>query len=257
MLCSILISNFNKSKYIKRCLNSLYSQSYKNIEIIFSDNNSNDNSLEIASNYQNINIIQTQRISNFPAINQIDVINQAFQRSKGEFIFLLDSDDFFEKTKVEKVLNFHKKYKSDFICDIPNLFFNKKEIYKFKTKSYFSFLRTWPIILPTSTISFTKDFFKDFQKYLLANDFNKLEIDFRLNVFAFIENKQNFLLDDSLTFYNQTQDGIMSNYKKFDKKWWKKRMQAHQYFQKISDKKNFNYKKNIDYYFTRLINRFY
>ena len=47
MLCSILISNFNKSKYIKRCLNFLYAQSYKNIEIIFSDNNSTDNSLEI------------------------------------------------------------------------------------------------------------------------------------------------------------------------------------------------------------------
>ena len=35
MLCSILISNFNKSQYIERCLNSLIEQTYKNIEIIF------------------------------------------------------------------------------------------------------------------------------------------------------------------------------------------------------------------------------
>ena len=49
MLCSILISNYNKSKYVERCLNSLNEQTYKNIEIIFSDNNSTDNSIEIAS----------------------------------------------------------------------------------------------------------------------------------------------------------------------------------------------------------------
>ena len=45
MMCLILISNFNKSKYVKRCLESLISQTYKNLEIIFSDNNSSDNSL--------------------------------------------------------------------------------------------------------------------------------------------------------------------------------------------------------------------
>ena len=50
MLCSILISNFNKSKYLDECLKSAVNQTYKNIEIIFSDNGSNDNSLKIAKN---------------------------------------------------------------------------------------------------------------------------------------------------------------------------------------------------------------
>lgn len=127
MLCSILISNYNKSKYVERCLNSLNEQTYKNIEIIFSDNNSTDNSIEIASKFKNIKIIKTQRISNFPAINQIDAIDNAFLHSKGEFIFLLDSDDFFEKEKISKVINFHKTYKEDFIRDIPSLYYNKKK----------------------------------------------------------------------------------------------------------------------------------
>ena len=131
MLCSILISNFNKSQYIERCLNSLIEQTYKNIEIIFCDNNSTDNSIEIASKFKKIKIIKTKRISNYPAINQIDVINNAFFHSKGKFIFLLDSDDFFEKGKIEKVINFHKKYKKDFICDVPSLFYNKKKNKKF------------------------------------------------------------------------------------------------------------------------------
>ena len=67
MLCSILISNFNKSQYIERCLNSLIEQTYKNTEIIFCDNNSTDNSIEIASKFKKIKIIKTK----FPITQQL------------------------------------------------------------------------------------------------------------------------------------------------------------------------------------------
>ena len=48
MLCSVLISNFNKSKYLEKCLNSVVKQTYDRVEIIFSDNESSDASIEIA-----------------------------------------------------------------------------------------------------------------------------------------------------------------------------------------------------------------
>tara|TARA_X000000950_G_scaffold289178_1_gene410486 strand:+ start:9856 stop:10641 length:786 start_codon:yes stop_codon:yes gene_type:complete len=253
MLCSILISNYNKSKYVERCLNSLNEQTYKNIEIIFSDNNSTDNSIEIASKFKNIKIIKTQRISNFPAINQIDAIDNAFLHSKGEFIFLLDSDDFFEKEKISKVINFHKTYKEDFIRDIPSLYYNKKKIKKFDIRNNINYFRTWPIIFPTSTLSFTKKFYLNFKNFLHSNNFKKLEIDFRLNVYANV-NKKISQLNDRLTFYNQTQDGIMSSYKKFDKNWWERRMQGHQYLQKIMSQKNLKHKRNLDYLCTCFVN---
>ena len=109
MFCSILISNFNKSQFIERCLNSLINQSYKNFEIIFSDNGSTDNSLEIVSKFNGIKVIKTPRFTNSPALNQIDVLNNAFLISKGEYIFLLDSDDFYETNKIEKIINHQKK----------------------------------------------------------------------------------------------------------------------------------------------------
>ena len=56
MFCSILISNFNKSKYIERCLNSILSQSYKNFEIIFSDNESTDNSIRVVNTFEYLDI---------------------------------------------------------------------------------------------------------------------------------------------------------------------------------------------------------
>ena len=50
---SILISNFNKEKYLNECIQSCLNQKYKNLEIIIIDNNSTDNSLNIIQSYFN------------------------------------------------------------------------------------------------------------------------------------------------------------------------------------------------------------
>ncbi len=257
MLCSILISNFNKSKYIERCIESLRIQSYKNFEIIFSDNNSSDNSLEIVSKFNEVKILKTERETEFPALNQINVINKAFDNSKGDIIFLLDSDDFYSEDKIAKVIKFQKDHNAEFICDVPKVFHDKNKMFDFKSNNNLKFLRTWPIIYPTSSISCTRNFFLNFKEYLLMNNFNRLEIDFRLNVYANFMKKTKIMYDNNLTFYTQTSDGIMSSYKKFDKNWWKRRMQAHQYLHTIVGPKKLKYYKNLDYYVTNLINKIF
>lgn len=45
---SILIASFNKEKFVKRCLNSCLKQDYNNLEVIFYDDGSKDNSYDIA-----------------------------------------------------------------------------------------------------------------------------------------------------------------------------------------------------------------
>ena len=52
MKASVIVINYNNAKYIDKCIKSLISQSYKNIEIIFVDDNSNDNSLTIVKKYK-------------------------------------------------------------------------------------------------------------------------------------------------------------------------------------------------------------
>ena len=42
-LASVIIANYNNNKYINECINSIKIQKYKNIEIIFVDDQSNDN----------------------------------------------------------------------------------------------------------------------------------------------------------------------------------------------------------------------
>ena len=50
---SILIANYNKKKYISRCLKSLENQTYKNFEVIFFDDKSTDNSVQQVKKFFN------------------------------------------------------------------------------------------------------------------------------------------------------------------------------------------------------------
>ena len=52
---SVLVVNYNNSKYINKCINSLLNQDYKNIEIIFLDDSSCDNSNEIIKKFKKKN----------------------------------------------------------------------------------------------------------------------------------------------------------------------------------------------------------
>ena len=51
-LVSIIITNFNKEKYLEQCLKSCFNQTYKNFEICIADNNSTDRSIKIISKYK-------------------------------------------------------------------------------------------------------------------------------------------------------------------------------------------------------------
>jgi len=105
VLVSVLINNFNYSKYIEQCIDSVLQQTYKNIEIIVYDDGSTDESLQILEKYCNqITIIAQKNYGRTPNQNQANAIYQAFLQSKGDIICLLDSDDAFYNNKVEKVV---------------------------------------------------------------------------------------------------------------------------------------------------------
>ena len=95
ILASILIANYNSSQYIKQCIESLNSQTYKNLEIIFFDDNSSDNSLDVIKQFTNVKIIENKIQTKFGSLNQLNAFKEAIKISKGELIFLLDSDDYF------------------------------------------------------------------------------------------------------------------------------------------------------------------
>ena len=49
---------------------------------------------------------------------------------------------------------------------------------------------------------------------------------------------------------------VSSKFKKFSKSWWKRRSEAHDYFFDFMKKNNTKFNKNLDYYATKIINKF-
>jgi len=252
---SILITNFNKEKYLTKSIQSCLSQNFKNKEIFFFDDCSTDNSIKILKkkNY-NINIIYNKKkIFKSGTLNQIFAIYKIFKQSKGEIIFLLDSDDFFKKNKIDIIFKkFKNNKKLNFVQDRPYSIKYKK-IMSLKKKSFNYSI--WPSFYPTSCIAVRRNFFYNFFKFSQMAKFPNLEIDARLSIYAFLNNEFH-VLKNNLTVYNFDRHGISSTYKKYSIGWWKKRKEAFEYMKILMKKKKLKFIYSFDYYLTKIINFF-
>lgn len=96
---SILVPIYNVEKYLSECLESLVNQTLKEIEIICINDGSTDDSLEIVKNFSKndsrIVIIDKQN-SGYG-----DSMNQGLKKAKGEYVGILESDDFIEPEAFE------------------------------------------------------------------------------------------------------------------------------------------------------------
>ena len=253
-LVSILVINFNNSKYIEECINSLKSQTYNNIEIIFYDDNSKDNSLKIIRRFKNIKIISNRSQTKFGSLNQINGFKKSFKMSKGDIIFFLDSDDFFKKNKVQKIVNHFLNNKTKkIVFDFPIIKKRTKE--KFVENKINLFKTYWGYIHPTSCISFRSGYLKKLLKKLSNDKFTDIWMDLRILLYSKYENEYN-IVNENLTFYRQFDGNVSSKFSKFSKSWWKRREQAHEYFLSFTKKNNIEVSKNIDFYITKLKNNF-
>lgn len=106
-LVSVIINCYNGGKHLKQAINSVIAQTYKNWEIIFWDNHSQDNSAEILKSYTD------KRMKYFYAPKHSllgEARNSAIKKACGEWIGILDCDDIWHKDKLEAQL---KEIKDD------------------------------------------------------------------------------------------------------------------------------------------------
>ncbi len=96
---------YNAGPYVGESIKSVISQTYSNIELIFVDDKSSDNSLEIAREIQKFD----GRIKIFANKSNLGVSksrNLAFTKATGKWLAILDADDVFVQNKLEKQINF-------------------------------------------------------------------------------------------------------------------------------------------------------
>jgi len=99
---SVVIPSYNCADLLKRALESVFSQTYTDYEIIVIDNSSTDNTQGVLKSFDNnkLNIIEVSN-SGIIAYSR----NKGIENAKGEWIAFLDSDDVWQSNKLEKVYN--------------------------------------------------------------------------------------------------------------------------------------------------------
>ena len=110
---SIIIPVYNSEKYIEYCVRSALNQTTKSIEIILVDDGSDDNSSMLCDLYSsnNYNVYAYHIKNQGPGVAR----NVGIEKSHGEFVAFLDSDDFLEPNYCEIMIEACKRYEAD-IC---------------------------------------------------------------------------------------------------------------------------------------------
>ena len=114
---SIILPFYNAEKYFAECLESIITQTFKNIEILCINDGSTDNSLEILNAY----VAKDARIRVFNQNNQgpAKARNIGLENAHGKYLMFCDADDTYEPTMCADMLNAIKTHNVDFVmCDV-------------------------------------------------------------------------------------------------------------------------------------------
>ena len=148
-LVSIIVPVYNSEKDIKRCINSIIIQDYKNLEVLLINDGSTDNSLKIIREYE-------KKYTFIKVINQKNIgfantRNKGITLAKGKYIMFIDNDDYIEKN-----------YVSEYVKEIT------KEDYDIVIGGYRRITETKRILKEVKLLD------KPFSKYLVIAPWGKL-----------------------------------------------------------------------------------
>ena len=102
-MVSVIVPVYNVEKYLQRCIDSICSQTYKNLEIILVDDGSTDSSGDLCDELSKCDtriLVIHQKNGGLS-----NARNSGIVASKGEYILFVDSDDWIEKNMIELMLS--------------------------------------------------------------------------------------------------------------------------------------------------------
>ena len=113
-LVSVIVPVYNVEDYLDRCIGSVVSQTYHNLELILVDDGSPDRCPEICDNW-------TRKDARIKVIHKPNggvssARNAGLEEARGEWVFFLDADDFLPETALECLVERARKYHADVVC---------------------------------------------------------------------------------------------------------------------------------------------
>ena len=176
---SIVIPTYNQSSLLKNAILSVVNQTYKNFEIIVIDNFSNDSTESVVKSFQTEKIKYFKK-KNFGVIGKSR--NEGINRSKGEWIAFLDSDDLWYSNRLDEIINFLRNNKSYEVLTsdekIINKISNSEKIWKYGpyTENFYKKLLIDGNCLSTSATVVKRKFIID-NNLLFSEDKNLVTVE--------------------------------------------------------------------------------
>lgn len=124
---TVIVPVYNVEKYLRKCLDSLINQTYKNLEIIVVDDGSTDNSVKICDEFAN----KDNRITVIRQKNGgISIArNVGLDKMTGSYVIFVDSDDYLEINAVEKFLKISITEGADIVCSETIIIFKDRIVH--------------------------------------------------------------------------------------------------------------------------------
>lgn len=164
-LVSVIMPAYNCEKFIEDSINSVLTQTYSKLELIVIDDGSQDNTEKIIKKLSKedprINFIKNEK-----NLGVSETRNKGISLASGDWIAFLDSDDIWEKTKIEKQMKYAEITRAEFIFTGVAYINENGEAYNGSFEvpmqvSYKQLLRQ--NVITCSSVLVKKHFFKDIQ----------------------------------------------------------------------------------------------
>ena len=212
---SVIIPTFNQLNFLKKALDSVFKQTYRNFEIIVIDNYSKDGTENFVK--KNNKKIIYKKIHNKGIIAKSR--NLGIKLAKGKWVTFLDSDDYWKKNKLDTVYNLQKNSFLEIICHSEWAFYSDKKFFKFQSygpykNNFYELLLKQGNRLSTSATTVKKDFiyknkiiFDEKKEFISSEDYS-----FFMNI---ARNKANFyFVNQPLGYHVFHKQSISSNLSK-------------------------------------------
>ena len=116
---SVIVPVYNVEKYLPRCIDSILSQSFTDIELLLIDDGSPDNCGKICDEYAAKD--SRVRVFHKPNGGVSSARNLGLDKARGEWIVFVDSDDYVEIDYLTEMVSYANKYNVDFVSTFNNL----------------------------------------------------------------------------------------------------------------------------------------
>ena len=171
-IVDVILPNYNKFNFLEEAINSVLNQTFKNWKLYIIDDASKDKSFSIIEKFskqRNITVIKLKKNMG-PSFCR----NYAIRISSSKYISFIDSDDTWEKTKLEKQIYFMENENLDFSYTDYTPFFEKKGKRIFKKRTYLRDTFNFNSFIKNSSINTTTMIIK---RSILGNlRFKKIKI---------------------------------------------------------------------------------